>query len=520
MVSRVVGISSGSITGFVVLLSIFAARLPSRLGDPDIWWHLKSGEVFIARGGLPAGDLFSFTVPGKRWIAHEWLTEVMLQGIRSAFGLRGVIVWRALMVLAVYAVVARLFVREAGNRVGTWALVALTAFAGSSYWTERPNLVSFLLLGMTLTLLRRRDRAIWWFVPIALVWANMHAMVLLGLGLVALVAIAESLKVALQFEGADARWAKRLGGVTGAAVLAAFVNPFGPALFGHSLALIRQVSRFNTEWASPDFHKLVPMLFLALVLIAIGGLALSPSRPDPTDIALLGAFVFLGLYAVRNLLPASIVIGFVAARYAPPAVRAALARRRGDEEVRPRTPPARVPLPLGVMLLAAVAGVFGARVARDFPRSDALENAIRPHYPVRILRELGDDDVRLFANDFWAGFALWLRWPQVRVAFDGRVDLYGTEVQDVYVRTSAGNGPWEETLRRMCVTHVLMPEGSGLATVLERDPDWVRIASERLERPSTGAPWTAVLWTPRTPIPGCAGNVPPAELAAPIEGIR
>src|SRR5439155_7472905 len=198
------------IVAFAVLAAIPVKLLARRLEDPDLWWHLKTGALIVRNHAIPAVDPFSYTAPGKHWIVQEWLSEVILYGIHKAFGLYGILFYRALLVLIVYALVARLLVRRMGSGMGTWALLGLTAFAGSPNWTERPNLLSFLLFVVTLELLDRGGRAIWWFIPIAALWSNLHGMVVLGVGLVALIAVAEWLKIFARWEGADRPLAKRL----------------------------------------------------------------------------------------------------------------------------------------------------------------------------------------------------------------------------------------------------------------------------------------------------------------------
>lgn len=501
-----------SVAGAAVLLSVLARALGDRLWDPDLWWHLETGRIIVERHAVPTADPFSFTAAGNPWIVQEWGSEVALRGIESALGLRGIIVWRGLMLLLVYALVARLFVREAGNRLGTWAVVALTAFAGAASWAERPNLFSFLLFVVTLGLLSRRDRRIWWFVPIAVLWANLHGMVLLGIGLVSLVAAAEGLKVAFAWEGADRAWARRLALVAAGGLAASLLNPAGPRLIGHAFRLVRIVSPVVTEWASPDFHDPAPLLFLALVLLAIAGVGLSSRRADPTDVALLAGFVTLGLFAVRNLPVAAIVVGYVASRNWLPLVREVLAGRRVPAAGAPppgmRVDTPRVPVGLAAVnltLVLAVATVFGVRIADRLPASGSIAEAVDPVYPRTLMTELRGTGVRLFTRDAWAGFALYLHWPRLRVAIDTRADFYGLDAVRRYQRIYAGAPEWEGTFERLCVTHVLIEERSGLAKAMQADPVWALRGSEPVASSLAGGTGTALLFVPRSPAPGCAG---------------
>ncbi|MGH2727149.1 MAG: hypothetical protein ACRDKS_09250, partial [Actinomycetota bacterium] len=342
-------LSPSRVVAVAVIASVPAKMLSQRLSDPDLWWHLRTGRLILERNAIPHADPYSYTVAGKPWVVQEWLSEVALHGIREIFGLWGILFWSAIMLTAVYAIVARLIFRRMGEGMGTWALLGLTAYAGSSNWTERPNLFSFLLFVVLLDLLDRRGRSIWWFVPMAALWANLHGMVILGVGVVAVVAATEGLKVAMRWDGADAAWAKRLGLVALGGAVATLANPRGPELITYALKLVRTVSQLVTEWASPDFHEITPILFMGLLVITIGALAMHPSRPDPTDLALALTFTVLGLQAARNLALASIVLGVVTARYLPGALAAA---RRTDAPSHPARPAAAA---VGSPMIGAIA---------------------------------------------------------------------------------------------------------------------------------------------------------------------
>jgi len=61
---------------FVFALSLFTLVVRVTI-DTDMWWHLGTGDWILERG-IPHGDVFSFTVPGREWITHEWLTQIIM----------------------------------------------------------------------------------------------------------------------------------------------------------------------------------------------------------------------------------------------------------------------------------------------------------------------------------------------------------------------------------------------------------------------------------------------------------
>jgi hypothetical protein len=479
------------VAAVTVLASIPAKVLSERIIDPDLWWHLKTGSIITATHSIPHRDVFSYSAPGKAWTVQEWGAEVILHGIRSAFGLYGIFFWRALMLLAIYALVARLLAKRMGTGIGTWVLLGLVAYGGASNWTERPNLFSFLLFVVTLGLIERRDpQKLWWFVPIAAVWANLHGMVIIGVGLVALVGAAESLKAAFRWEGADAAWARRLWAVAGLGLVATLANPRGPGLLVHALGLVRTVSSLVTEWASPNFHDTTGVIFLTLLVVTIAALALTPRRPDPTDVALGLAFTVLALQAARNLAMAAIVLGLVAAKYLPGAMASVWTGERGVPVAK-----AKPSFVIGAVGLAVALGFLTAHVAREFPRSDAPRYIVDREYPVASLQALRQPGTRVFTLDFWAGYLIDQSWPNVLVYQDTRVDMYGVAQTRRYSRAIAGLPGWEETLDESCTTHVLLrPNRDPLAEQLKRSQNWT------IARPPNDF---AITFVRKAPASGC-----------------
>lgn len=492
-------LSPPRVAAFAVLLAIPAKVLSSRLTDIDLWWHLKAGELIVRDRALPRVDPFSFTAPGEPWVVQEWGSEVLLYGLRRAFGLWGIYAYRAILIAVVYVLVARLLVRRMGSGMATWALLALAAFTGSTTWTERPNLLSFLLFVVVLGLLERKDRRIWWFVPVAALWANLHGMVIIGVGLVGVAAAAEGLKVALRWDGADRSWARRLGIVTAAGFLATFLNPYGPGQLVHAIRLTGIVRDFVSEWASVDFHQPGSWFFLLLLLVTVGVLAMSPTRPDPTDLALGLAFTTLTLYAGRNLTLGGIVLGLVCARYLHGAFGAIPRRRDARPEVSERS---------GAMIGAAgiVATVLGlgVLVAATMPRSDRPEDILgKEEFPLEAIDALDASGVRVMAFDVWSAMVIERAWPNARLYVDLRWDFYGREISDRYGEAISAQPDWGEHLDRYCTTHVLLRPTHALAQVLALSDDWRVARTDEL----------SVIYARARPAAGCAAHPIPALAA-------
>jgi hypothetical protein len=61
--------------------------------DPDLWWHLRTGQLIVDTGLVPHSDPFSFTRAGSPWVSHEWLSEVVFYEIWKFAGAVGLIIF-------------------------------------------------------------------------------------------------------------------------------------------------------------------------------------------------------------------------------------------------------------------------------------------------------------------------------------------------------------------------------------------------------------------------------------------
>ena len=94
----------------IYLVPAYQALLP--IDDPDIWWHLRTGQWIIEHGQVPFQDPFSAYGAGKPWIAYSWLYEILVYGLFRAFGLVG-IVWFTVIMSLLIALALHFLVRRA-----------------------------------------------------------------------------------------------------------------------------------------------------------------------------------------------------------------------------------------------------------------------------------------------------------------------------------------------------------------------------------------------------------------------
>ena len=65
---------------------MFAITVLKGVRDPDLFWHLTTGQLIATTGQVPSTDPFSFTWFGKPWTPHEWLSELLIYWLVTGLG--------------------------------------------------------------------------------------------------------------------------------------------------------------------------------------------------------------------------------------------------------------------------------------------------------------------------------------------------------------------------------------------------------------------------------------------------
>ena len=90
-----------SLTDFFFLAVIFWLFMADPSGwerlvtDGDTALHTRTGDYILDHGMVPTADPFSFTKPGERWFAFQWLTGVVYALLNRWFGLKGIVLLAA-----------------------------------------------------------------------------------------------------------------------------------------------------------------------------------------------------------------------------------------------------------------------------------------------------------------------------------------------------------------------------------------------------------------------------------------
>jgi len=113
---------------------------PELLTDADTYWHMATGRWILEHGAIPAVDVFSHTMQGSRWTAHEWLSEVLFAGGFKLAGWTGVLCLTAAATALALAMLARFLLRHL-EPIYVLVVVALCASLLAPHLLARPHVL-------------------------------------------------------------------------------------------------------------------------------------------------------------------------------------------------------------------------------------------------------------------------------------------------------------------------------------------------------------------------------------------
>lgn len=460
---------------------------PQALNDGDTYWHLAAGEWMRAHGRVLHEDVFSFTYAGRPWVAHEWLSEVLMALAYRAGGWGGVLVLYA----ASAATTAALLAGALGRSLkGLTLIVTLVLAFGclAAALLIRPHLLVLPILVLwTAELLAAREEGRGprlFLAGLMLLWANLHGSYVFGFVLLAPLA----LEALVEPQADRRRVIKAWGGVGLLCAAATLVTPQGLGGFLHPLFVVN-MGALNAikEWRPADFAVLGPfeLALLATIFVCLA----RGVRAPPLRLALLLLLLHMSLQHARHLTLLAVVAPLLLAKPLGEALR-------------------QVPATPGRGRIAWIAFGVGAAVLMGARLSIPVVRRDGPTSPISALAHLPPALTQQPVLNSY-GFGGYLIHRGVKPFIDGRADMYGDDYFKRYLRIVGGDrASFDEAMRRYRPGWTLLAPGEPLVRVLDAEPGWRRLYAD---------PYAVVHVRVQGPAPGrlSKGAGPPASPSSP-----
>jgi hypothetical protein len=448
--------------------ALVCARMGT-IGDPDVWWHLRSAEWIVEHRAVPHTDPFSAFGAGKPWAAYSWLYELVIFRLFQRLGLMGIVVYCTGMVVAIAIALHRLI---RNLQVDFSFTVLLTAVAGVTIcrlYMPRPWLFTILFFALEIDLLMQarkngKQKGLLWLPLIFALWANLHIQFVDGLPILAL-ALAETV-LARWWKGIQVRtrpgW---MAGIFAACLLATLANPYGWKIYEVAYDMARPSGALNNvaEMVALPFRRLDDWGVLLLALAATGVLARA-RRFALFEWILLAFAICVSFRSQRDLWV--LVIASIAIL---------AGELKGDENNRLRLTAFAAPFVVPAVALALLIGIRAFHVD-NAELSEELPEVL-PVRAVEVVREKGWSGP-LYNEYAWGGYLIWaLRMP---VSIDGRYNVYGDERVDRSIATWTGQPGWDSDPDLAKAGLVIGPVKIPLTQLLRMDPHFQLVYEDKL----------------------------------------
>lgn len=439
------------------------------VADPDVWWHMRTGQWMLQHHTLPRVDSFSAANAGKPWVPYSWLFELLIFPLFQRFGLAGILGYSAGMVMAITVALWHLVKRLQSDFSIIVLLTFATCFSLGNLYTPRPWLFTILCFVLELDILAQarktgRTRELLWLPVIFALWSNLHIQFIDGL-IVLGVAAAEAIGSCWSIGD---RTRLRVPGILAAmagCVVATMANPFGWHIYRVAYDLGAQSGVLNkiNELQSIRFRDLTDFLLLFLALAA----AVAFGWQRRFRVFEVGLLVFAAVVSFRSKRDLWVMATVAAMILASNIVG------RPESPIRlPRVAPGLA------VIVASLAVLAGFRLM--YPNSTLLETQVVDVLPKRAVQEIQAKGYvgPLYNNFDWGGYLIWaLRMP---VSIDGRAAFYGDEAFDRSNSTWNAQPDWRSDQALKSAGLVLGPVKAPLTQLLRTDPHFKLVYEDKL----------------------------------------
>lgn len=473
---RTLGLSWPLMTG--VAAFVLVIFLPGVFNDPDTYWHIAAGQWMLNHHQVPTHDPFSYSMPGAAWNAHEWGTDLLFAVVYRFCSWPGLVPVIATMVGLTIGYLTR-FLSARLEPPYAVLFAALVLIMMLPQLLVRPHVVAWpltaLWVGALLTASETGKSPPWWLLGVLVVWANLHASFVLGLG----VAAAVGADAVLSADPAGRRQVARSWILfVAVSILSSVANPqgFNAIVYSFEVMHLKKVLALVQEWQPPNFQKPEVLTLWLLVIMGLG--FAGRARLPPVRAALVIGLLLLSLEHARNVALLGLISALVMAK--PLASQWREQRPPGaDVELLDRwfaafAAPARR---VTVSLLCLLAGSMAA--AAMYVRIPEPPQSTTPRRALQALLGTGAGS-RILNSYHFGGYLIFRGIP---VFIDGRSDMYGDAFTDEYVKALTLTGTdstLESLLQKYRVDSTLLAPGTAAVDLLNRTPGWRRVYADTI----------------------------------------
>ncbi len=436
--------------------------------DPDIWHEMSLFRQALLEGQVPTEDRFAYTPTVSPSIHHEWGSGAIFYAIATSFGASGIMVLKCALVAGVlsgcYWCALR---RGVSPAVFLTVAPAMALFSSYGFTTIRAQVFTLLLLAIMLCFLEidQRGRR-WWiaaWLPLHVVWLNVHAGFVVGSGLMAIHACEQIIRRRPFWHFVP----------IGAALAAlTFVNPYGAQYLPYLMHGLTMARPLIVEWNPLWPHDTSVFFMFLLSLVPIGYAMKRIGIQRMTGILVLAATAYAAVRHTRHLSLYCVVWTC----YVPGYLQQTRVGRL-IEEAFARYGRVVTLVSTAIAIVCFCRAIPATPWQLIIPTTNAHAQQGLVCYPAGAVQYLKACDFRgnVMLPFEVGGYAMWKLHPNAKVSIDGRYEVaYQPGVLEEHLLLFGAKRGWQDVLTKYPTDAVIVPSLSRLSVAMPTMIGWNR----------------------------------------------
>jgi hypothetical protein len=262
-------------------------------------------------------------------------------------------------------------------------------------------------------------------------------------------------------------------------MLVTLLNPKGYEILIFPFKIISNNFLMNhvNEFLPPNFHDNLRYEYMLILMIIVFGV--SVLRLNAIELMLVLIFTHMSLYSARYIPLFAIIMSPIIAKQIDNLLKEIKEKRlikrilAISERTAKTDAVAKYHIWAIGMIILIVIMVFTGRLQYEFNKKKLPVDAVQ-----FLLKEKLKGN--MFNNDEFGDYIIYAAWPEYKVFFDGRSDMYGEKIGNEYLKITQIKSGWEDVLKKYDVNWIIFHTKWSLSSVLIEKRDWKLIYSDKV----------------------------------------
>ena len=446
--------------GIMILLFLIV-----KIREYDIWFHLRIGKYILENLSIPKLDPFSYTASSNLYIDSHWLYQIILYAFYNFMGgAFGLFLFQTTIVLFTFYLLFK--ISNKSNFYISVVCILITLFISNIRFNYRPEILSYLFSLLFIFNIQNysetKENKYLYILPVLQVlWVNIHGLFVFGPIIVFSYFIGEFIQ--------DKRLPKNILLCGIICSLACIINPYGYKLVVYPFILFGEMGSTATSYMK-SVSELTPTLLtdrgtydltLHIILIIISSMSFILARKiNFSRLIIYFAFLYLSFMAIRNIVIFSFIASFVT-----------IMNVRDIKDIKDIISQKILNYVAYILMIllfvfnvviiySVITGKYYRYARVGFEKYEQIGiGSLDIMFPKKAIEYIKNNNLsgNVFNDAHIGGYFMWHCYPERKVFFDGRMEVYGEELMAEY--KSVIDNPevfWQNIENKYKIDYVLL----------------------------------------------------------------